>query len=249
MPADESSGPDITALIAGGFAVFTTTATAVGGLTGGVARLVGNHETYVWFIVAFTLAAIGSAVWASQLPTKKPPAGLDDEEKKEAAWKARRRAGIQKVWLTVLSFVLFGSAVVTTVSGLAESVTVTDRPRIAGTWKQYGSGDETISVLTVSIKLSGMRTANTLFVQVFPGAAIREGETAGVVSDVPVYQSQPGAGVDGDADLTFDVPVPTGWAALQVVASLDRPVTCEGRTPSHQSLACSHALAKDVALG
>jgi hypothetical protein len=60
------------------------------------------------------------------------------------------------------------------------------------------------------VKLSGMKAADTLYVQVLPGAAIAEEESAGLLGPLPVYQSQTGASVDGDADLTFDVPLPAG---------------------------------------
>lgn len=84
-----------------------------------------------------------------------------------------------------------------------------DRPRITGTWKQYGSGSSSTPVLTVSVKLSGMEAADTLYVRVLPGAVIVKQSNTGALGSVPVYESQTGASVDGDADLTFDVPLPT----------------------------------------
>jgi hypothetical protein len=233
MPDQESSGVDVAKLVAGGFAVVTTATTIVGGLTGGVARFVRNDPDRLDEVLFWTLLAIGVALLASQVRTSAPERPENDKtlgpfKATESRW--RWWAGFVKAGLTILSFVFFAFAAWTTADGLAVSVSRPDRPRIAGIWKQYGSGSSSTPVLTVSVKLSGMKAADTLYVRVLPGAAIAKQSNTGALGSVPVYESQTGASVDGDADLSFDVPLPTKWTALQVVASLNEPRACDGKS-------------------
>jgi hypothetical protein len=124
---------------------------------------------------------------------------------------------------TAISFFLFAAAALVTVIFLTQSLASSDRPRITSTWYQMGSQ----AILSVTVKLSEMKIGDTLNVSVRPVNVSDTGEdwTVGPV----VYASQTGADAAGDGDLTFNVPLPTNYEGLRVVANLGTAsVTCNG---------------------
>lgn len=139
--------------------------------------------------------------------------------------------GPLRIILTIVSFFLFVAAVTMAVIGFSGSLRSADSPRIAATWKAIGK-DSNTAVATISVQLSGLRTTDILYVTVEPGTPLvrdNQGGFKGTLAGFLIYRSQTGADPDGKADLSFDVPLPTGWAVLQVVASVNIPRNCEGK--------------------
>lgn len=159
------------------------------------------------------------------------PSTLGDGEQIRLARRERRRHGRRKFVVTIIAFMAFAASSAFMVNGLSRSLRNSDLPRVAGTWRTMGSGE--LDVLTVTVKMSGLKTSDILNVTVRPGKA---SQSSLILAPFLVYQSRTGADPDGLADLTFDVPLPKGYAALQVVANLGEvPVTCAGKVVESNS--------------
>jgi hypothetical protein len=220
-PPDQNSstGPDLFKLIAGGFAVLSGASALVGGFTGAIPRLLRND--YFWFDVAVgsALLAVGVVLIASVL---KRPGDKD------------RPVAKGKVGLTLLGFAAFALATGVLIWGLQSSLQHSDQPRIGVSWK-ITKGEQPVA--TVSVKIDGLKVDDTLFIYVYPGTRIQTHSLSteppsGELSAFPLYRSQSGGDQDGNADTTFDVQVPAGYAALQIVASLNGPANCSGSRPT-----------------
>ena len=250
-------GVDVGKLVAGGFTVVTTAIAIVGGITGAVSRFLRNNPGPLLAALILSVAAVGISLAGSQLAMAGPgarrggtPAGskdfesdtdilgaVDAAEDRSAgqsnaapgpnrALAARQRARPLVRFLvnpTTISFFLFSLAALITVFYLEKSLASSDRPRITSDWTQVG----TQAVLSVTVKISEMKVTDTLNVSARAVKISDSGDEL-VVGSV-VYSSQTGADSEGDGDLSFTVPLPTGYDALRVVANLgSASVTCNG---------------------
>jgi hypothetical protein len=249
-PADGTRPPiDVTRLIAAGFAVVSGAAALVGGFTGAIPRLLRNEPDYFLLAIAFALLAVGLTLGASVLdkehlnikiprfpkrevvtdpngePVKKE--GNPNKDKKRLKWRFRQWTWPWRLALTIAAFVVFCGAAGILIYGFSNSLQRSDQPRISITWKTT-SGQQPIA--SVSVSLDGVKISDTVYVFVFPGTKLVQGPSnvAGTIADFPIYRAQSGANQDGVADVSFDVQLPAGYAALQIVASLNEPTTCSG---------------------
>jgi hypothetical protein len=253
-PADPSSarsGVDIGKLVAGGFTVVSTSIAIVGGITGAVSRFLRNNPIPLLAALILSVAAVGVSLAGSQLAmadlsarSSRAPAGSRDfdpdilgakdaeerstgegvevRKRARALRKRTRRFARILVYPTTISFILFSLAALITVFYLEKSLASSDRPRITSSWTKIGAQP----VLSVTVRISDMKVTDTLNVSVRAVTTSDSGdETAGLV----VYSSQTGADSAGDGDLSFNVPLPSGYAGLRVVANLGTAsVTCNG---------------------
>jgi hypothetical protein len=252
-------GVDVGKLVAGGLTVVTTSIAIVGGVTGAVSRFLRNNPGPLLAAVILSVLAVGISLAGSQLAMANPgtrPSGrragsgsrdfesdtdilgaVDAAEERSAgenvaapgpnrAQAARQKARPLVRFLvnpTTISFFLFSLAALITVFYLEKSLASSDRPRITSNWTQVG----TQAVLSVTVKISEMKVADTLNVSARAVKISDSGDDL-VVGPV-VYSSQTGADSAGDGDLSFNVPLPSGYDALRVVANLgSASVTCNG---------------------
>ena len=247
-PEDQGSAPaqggfDIGKLVAGGFTVVSTAIAIVGGITGAVSRFLRNNPIPLLAALILSMAAVGVSLAGSQLAGSQLAAGSVDGapgEPGSASWIRRLasklwsffpqllRRMLRQLWRfvknpTTVSFILFSIAALITVYFLEQSLASSDRPRIASTWTQVG----TQSVLSVTVQISDMKVSDTLNVSV---RAVRITDAGDDLTVGPVvYLSQTGADAAGDGNLAFNVPLPSGYDALRVVANLGiASVTCNG---------------------
>jgi hypothetical protein len=184
-------------LLGSGLAVVSAITGLIGGFTGAVPRLIRNHPGIFELTIILALAAVLIAFAASSVEAKGPGQWI--------------RLGLEAV-----AIVVFVATALVLVSGLTDSLTSGDQPRLSATWS-FPTGEQPI--LTVHMQLDDLKSAQTVYISVIP---------QGGSSDDAVFRSQTGADVDGNADMTFDVTLPPGDPGLDVVASVGTPATCDG---------------------
>jgi hypothetical protein len=255
--APARGGADVGKLVAGGLTVVTTSIAIVGGVTGAVSRFLRNNPGPLLAAVILSVLAVGISLAGSQLAMANPgtrPSGrrvgskdfesdtdilgaVDAAEERSASENVaapgpnRAQAARQKarplvrflVNPTTISFFLFSLAALITVFYLEKSLANSDQPRITSNWTQVG----TQAVLSVTVKISDMKVSDTLNVSARAVKISDSGDD--LVVGAVVYTSQTGADSAGDGDLSFNVPLPSGYDALRVVANLgSASVTCNG---------------------
>ncbi|MGN6793974.1 MAG: hypothetical protein ACTHJW_16425 [Streptosporangiaceae bacterium] len=263
-PSPARGGIDVGKLVAGGFTVVSTSIAIVGGITGAVSRFLRNNPIPLLAALILSVAAVGVSLAGSQLamamnarPGGGTPAGSRDFEpgildagqtdpprlaRANVAARTRKRAGglwqlVKRLFRTVIhpttiSFILFSLAALITVFYLEKSLASSDRPRITSTWTEIGRQP----ILSVTVKISDMKVSDTLNVSV---RAVTTSESGDELAGLVVYTSQTGSDSAGDGDLSFNVPLPSGYDGLRVVANLgSASVTCNGTqilTPANPS--------------
>lgn len=260
-PSSVGNGADIGKLVAGGFTVISTSIAIVGGITGAVSRFLRNNPIPLLAALVLSVAAVGVSLVGSQLvmanlgaKSSGVPAGsrdfdpevvgAEDPDKRStgtgAETRKRARAFRQRtrrytrilVYPTTISFILFSLAALITVFYLEKSLASSDRPRITSAWTEIGRQP----VLSVTVKISDMKVTDTLNVSV---RAVTTSDSGDQLAGLVVYSSETGADSAGDGDLSFSVPLPSGYDGLRVVANLGTAsVTCNGTqilTPSSPS--------------
>jgi len=250
---DRSSLIDsVPSFIAAALTAITAVTGAIGGFTGGLSRLMRNEQgNFYWsvglvavaIIVSFVAAAAArrspDLAKASQnvqvVPGEQDPGTANSARPpgivRRKGYRWRRKLPTPLAFVSLLTYLVAGCVLVT---GLVSSVEASDSPRIEVTWKTIGASQSLAA--TISVQLTGLKTSDLLYVTVDPGAV--QGKP--VQPTEHLYRSVTGADADGTADVTFDVPIPLGLAALQIVASVNESVDCEGKpTGQSQPLASS----------
>lgn len=227
---DSSAGFDGAKLVGAGLALVSSATAAVGAFTGALPRLLRNHPWYFLIAVFLVLVAITLSFVASEqspakvsiTPPEPPP--MESAAHKTSSRRATAKAVVvgtqgsksKRVRLISLAFVVFAVSAAVLIAGLLRSISTLDQPRLAGTWT-FPAGQQ--PVLTVKMQLDNLQADQTVFIN----AAPLNGSLA-----TPLYRSQTGADLDGNADETFDIPLPIGATGLQVVASVAAPTACDG---------------------
>jgi hypothetical protein len=214
---------DAAKVAASAIAVVTAVIGIVGGLTGGVARVARNHESALpWAIVLVFAATIIALV-----PTRS------------------ERPSRNLIWgCAVISVIAFGAAAVFVSWRYSDSVATPDRPVVNAKWTQ----DNGRTILSGTLKASGLKVDDALTVTVWRmvGNAERPPGPRATGTASPswldgsryvwragiVYQQFVGADIDGNVNVTFEVPFPTGYDAMQVVASTDNKSDCPNGGPA-----------------
>lgn len=160
---------------------------------------------------------------------------LPDEPAKRR-WPSLVMLAIQATFL-LASLIVFGVAAYLVASALSESLATPDRPIVSAKWTPVSGR----WVLSGTARASGLRTESQLTIVVFrlvdngdPAPPSAKPSSASTASPAPwwtppdhyvyrsglVYQQTVGADINGNATVTFEVPLPDGYDAMQVIATL-----------------------------
>ncbi|HEY2947452.1 MAG TPA: hypothetical protein VGJ53_03495 [Micromonosporaceae bacterium] len=215
--------------LSGGLVLLTASLGAVGGLTGGIARMFRNSDPWqIQLGLGLVLLGVLCAV-ISGIPHNKPAA----------------------IILLSASIVLFGFGTYWSLSLMVATSRVQDRPALSA---QLAFSDESGWVLKVQSSSSGLDADDQLQVLVYaqPKRGTRPAATpptpartptrpAPQVTRTPAHNldgdrllfTQAGANIDGIASQNIEVPIPVdrGYDTIIVTAVLGNfPRDCEGRT-------------------
>jgi hypothetical protein len=185
-----------------------------------------------------------------------PPQPSDETDPQKAAIIANARKSGR---LLLASLIVFGLAATLVAWALSDSLATPDRPIVSAKWTSVSGR----WVLSGTAKASGLGTTRQLTIVVFrlvdngysaPPSAKPSAKpsSASTASPAPwwtppphyvypgglVYQQTVGADINGNATVTFEVPLPDGYDGMQVVATLETNYDCP--VPSLARRACKH---------
>jgi hypothetical protein len=154
--------------------------------------------------------------------------------------------------LLLVSLIVFALAATLVAWALSDSLATPDRPIVSAKWTSVSGR----WVLSGTATASGLSTTRQLTIVVFrlvdngnaapPSAKPSSASTAPpepwwtppvhyVYPEGLVYQQTVGADINGNATVTFEVPLPDGYDGLQVVATLGTSYDCLQRQPGATS--------------
>jgi hypothetical protein len=202
-PPADSATANIATYLAGGLVAVTTLLTTLGGLTGGLARMIRNnqHDAKAVFLVAF--AAVVLALVA------------------QVASKANGMVWLKLAVLAV-STILFSVSTIWGIGLAVDNSTIEDRPSLSA---QLVSTDAGLWAIKGSASTSGLRADERMQVLVYAYS-----EEDGVFAPARLFYAAAGPNADGVATETFEVPVPArAFDAFAVTANIgDLPRDCRG---------------------
>jgi hypothetical protein len=184
-----------------------------------------------------------------------PPAETDQQtDQQTAAITANARKSGR---FLLASLIVFASAATLVAWALSDSLATPDRPILSAKWTSVSGR----WVLSGTAKASGLSTTRQLTIVVFrlvdngysappsakPSAMLSSASTASpapwwtppphyVYRGGLVYQQTVGADINGNATVTFEVPLPDGYDGMQVVATLETNYDCPVPQPGATSV-------------
>jgi hypothetical protein len=207
-PAKQDALDKLAQLLAGGYAVLTAVLTVVGGLKGGLGRILLNHPWLTGLGILSLLAAIALALIAAHVVDS------SDADKKTL-----------RVTLVVISLVLFTVGIALFL--FAEVFVTGDNQRPTITTKTSISAGA--STLEGQVKAAGVKAKEWVYVSVngfqeMPLATKRVRTTGHVGRPFKrsiLYQTRAGPDLEGDVDVEFTIGfVPARFYAIRVGATL-----------------------------
>jgi hypothetical protein len=160
--------------------------------------------------------------------------------------------GIQAIFL-LASLIVFGWAATLVASALSDSLATPDRPIVSAKWAPVSGR----WVLSGTARASGLGTKRQLTIVVYrlvdngDSAPLSAKPTSGLTAPPKpwwtppphyvyrsglVYQQTVGADINGNATVTFEVPLPDGYDGMQVVATLETSYDCPVPQPGATSV-------------
>jgi hypothetical protein len=182
---------------------------------------------------------------ATPPPGDRQPTGQRRRDRIRGWWESPGRQGT----LLLLSLIVFGIAAVIVATASSSSLATPDRPVVTAKWTPVGGK----WVLSGTAKGSGLKTEDQLTIVVFrlvdngaakppsPKPTLSSTATPSpwwtppqhyVFPEGLVYEQRVGADIDGNASVNFEVPLPNGYDAMQVVATLGTSLECAVPTPA-----------------
>jgi hypothetical protein len=214
-----------------GLTALTAAMGAVGGLTGGIPRMLRNDPVQARWTLALVVASVGLALLAQLLHgVGDAPGGREEQHQHgrlRGAWRWTSRRSNLKTLLVSMSILLFtGSLAFGTVMAVA-SASTTDRPSLSAELSRASDGHW---VLKGTAGASGLKASDALAVYVY-AYPVDEDE-----DQVRLLKMRAGSNADGVASHSFTVPLPTDrpYRSFVVTASVTWMRYCDG-TPIYVS--------------